>query len=199
MGMKRKFVVWLSMFLILLNLTACSRAPEMPMEVIVDGYKIEIGKTTMQDFIDQGYEVLSAGRQDVARDGDKYIWFYYSLDKGAGRQFWVNVYIPWRGKTDISAEWSSSATEGIVSGVSMRKSAAEDITITYNDVDLSEMGFDQATDWGAKEDTDQSVKTYRLTAAQGTLKWEAEDSMHDDFDKLTIQMSMSAFKKMQNE
>ena len=35
--MRAKFVVWTGMFLILLNLTACGREPEMPMEVTVDG------------------------------------------------------------------------------------------------------------------------------------------------------------------
>lgn len=197
--MKTKFVGWISIFLLLLNLTACGNAPQMPMEIMVDGYKIEIGKTIMQDLIDLGYEVHSSGRQDVAKDGDKYISFYYSLDKGAGHQFWVTVLVPWSGSTDISAEQSSSVTEGIVRGVIVSKSAAEDITVTYNDVDLTEMSFDQATDWGAKEDADQSVKTYKLTAAQGFLRWEAENTLHDDFDELSIQMSMSAFEKMQNE
>lgn len=197
--MRAKFVVWTGMFLILLNLTACGREPEMPMEVTVDGYTIELGKTTMQDFIDQGYEVYIAGRQDVAKDGDKYIWFYYSLAKDAGEQFWVHVYVPWRGNQDISKELSSSAKEGVVFGVFARKSAAEDLTVIYNDMDLTEMSFDQAIEWGAKEDTDRTVKTYRLKAAQGVLKWEAEDSRNDDFDRFSVQMGMRAFEKMQKE
>ena len=185
------------MSLMMLMLTACASGPEMPMQVTVDGYDIVIGMTTMQDLIDQGYEVNNNGNQDVAKDGDRYISFYYSLDKGAGHQFWVTVCVPCSGKADISAESAQSATEGIVRSVEVRKSAAEDISVVYNDVELADMSFDNATEWGAKENKDKSVKTYQLTAKQGFLTWEAINTSDQEFNELRVQMSQKEFEKMQ--
>ena len=195
--MKRKITAFICMCLMMLMLTACASGPEMPMQVTVDGYDIVIGKTTMQDLIDQGYEVNNNGNQDVAKDGDRYISFYYSLDKGAGHQFWVTVCVPWSGKADISAESAQSATEGIVRSVEVRKSAAEDISVVYNDVELADMSFDNATEWGAKENKDKSVKTYQLTAKQGFLTWEAINTSDQEFNELRVQMSQKEFEKMQ--
>lgn len=195
--MKRKITAFICMCLMMLMLTACASGPEMPMQVAVDGYDIVIGKTTMQDLIDQGYEVNNNGNQDVAKDGDRYISFYYSLDKGAGHQFWVTVCVPWSGKADISAESAQSATEGIVRSVEVRKSAAEDVSVVYNDVELADMSFDNATEWGAKENKDKSVKTYQLTAKQGFLTWEAVNTSDQEFNELRVQMSQKEFEKMQ--
>lgn len=195
--MKQKITAFICMSLMMLMLTACASGPEMPMQVTVDGYDIVIGKTTMQDLIDQGYEVNNNGNQDVAKDGDRYISFYYSLDKGAGHQFWVTVCVPWSGKADISAESAQSATEGIVRSVEVRKSAAEDISVVYNDVELADMSFDNATEWGAKENKDKSVKTYQLTAKQGFLTWEAINTSDQEFNELRVQMSQKEFEKMQ--
>ncbi len=195
--MKQKITAFICMCLMMLMLTACASGPEMPMQVTVDGYDIVIGKTTMQDLIDQGYEVNNNGNQDVAKDGDRYISFYYSLDKGAGHQFWVTVCVPWSGKADISAESAQSATEGIVRSVEVRKSAAEDISVVYNDVELADMSFDNATEWGAKENKDKSVKTYQLTAKQGFLTWEAINTSDQEFNELRVQMSQKEFEKMQ--
>ncbi|MCI8494859.1 MAG: hypothetical protein HFI74_04160 [Lachnospiraceae bacterium] len=195
--MRQKITVYICLIFLMLNLTACIGGPEMPMEVTVDGYDIVIGKTTMQDLIDQGYEVSNNGSQDVAEDGDAYISFYYSLDKGAGHQFWVTVSVPWSGNTDISAESAQSATEGIVQAVQVKKSSTEDIAVTYNGVQLSDMSFDTAAEWGAKEKEDQSVKTYQLTAKQGFLTWEAVNTSDEDFNELRIQMNKKEFEKMQ--
>lgn len=195
--MKRKITAFICMCLMMLMLTACASGPEMPMQVTVDGYDIVIGKTTMQDLIDQGYEVNNNGNQDVAKDGDRYISFYYSLDKGAGHQFWVTVCVPWSGKADISAESAQSATEGIVRSVEVRKSAAEDVSVVYNDVELADMSFDNATEWGAKVNKDKSVKTYQLTAKQGFLTWEAVNTSDQEFNELRVQMSQKEFEKMQ--
>ena len=195
--MKQKITAFICMSLMMLMLTACASGPEMPMQVTVDGYDIVIGKTTMQDLIDQGYEVNNNGNQDVAKDGDRYISYYYSLDKGAGHQFWVTVCVPWSGKADISAESAQSATEGIVRSVEVRKSAAEDISVVYNDVELADMSFDNATEWGAKENKDKSVKTYQLTAKQGFLTWEAINTSDQEFNELRVQMSQKEFEKMQ--
>ena len=195
--MKQKITAFICMSLMMLMLTACASGPEMPMQVTVDGYDIVIGMTTMQDLIDQGYEVNNNGNQDVAKDGDRYISFYYSLDKGAGHQFWVTVCVPCSGKADISAESAQSATEGIVRSVEVRKSAAEDISVVYNDVELADMSFDNATEWGAKENKDKSVKTYQLTAKQGFLTWEAINTSDQEFNELRVQMSQKEFEKMQ--
>lgn len=195
--MKQKICTCLCALFLLLNLTACGSGPQMPMEITVDGCQIVLGKTTMQDLIDLGYEVSSNGRQDVAKDGDSYISFYYSLDQGAGHQFWVTVCVPWSGNTDISAEAESSATEGIVRSVSVRQSAAEKITVTYNGVNLSDMNFDKAAEWGAKENTEKSIKTYELTAKQGYLTWEGTSTSNKEFNELRVQMRQSDFEKMQ--
>lgn len=195
--MKQKIIILVGMIFMAMMLTACGNATEMPMKITVDGYDIELGSTTMQDLIDQGYDVSSNGRQDVAKDGDKFISFYYSLDKGAGRQIWVTVCVPWSGSTDISAEQRSSVTEGIVKSVTVRQSSTEKITVTYNGVDITDMSFDTATEWGAKENADKSVKTYELTAKQGFLTWEAVNTTNDDFNELQIQMKKSVFEEMQ--
>ena len=48
-----------------LGLMACgSSGPDMPMEAVIDGHTITLGKTTMEDLRGWGYEVNSAGRQD---------------------------------------------------------------------------------------------------------------------------------------
>ena len=84
--MKTKLLTLLCTLGLMLGLTGCG-GQDLPMEATFDGYTVVLGQTTMQDLIDEGYEPHLQSRQDVARDGDKYISFYYSLDKGAGYQF----------------------------------------------------------------------------------------------------------------
>lgn len=116
-SIKRAALLVLSLALAL-SLAACGASgPDMPMEAELDGHTITLGKTTMADMAGWGYEVFSAGRQDVAHDGDKYIYFHYSLSKGAGDQFWVSVYTPYYGGTNINKEAKEAAQSGIVFAV----------------------------------------------------------------------------------
>lgn len=192
----KRMIMVVLMLSMVLSLTACS-GPEMPMEAVFDGNTIVLGKTTMQEMIDWGYEVNFAGRQDVAHEGDKYISFHYSLSKSAGDQFWVSVYVPWSGGSDIGKEQSASVTEGIVYAVTLSKSASEKVEVMYNNVNLQDMSFDTAKEWGAKQDKEASTVTWDLTAKQGFLTFEAEDTFSEEMDELRVSLSRKAFEKMQ--
>ena len=133
--MKRASLLTLSLALVL-GLAACGASgPDMPMEAEIDGHTITLGQTTMEDMAGWGYEVNSAGRQDVAHDGDKYIYFHYSLSKGAGNQFWVTVYTPYYGGTNINKEAKEAAQSGIVFAVTLDKSATEKISRNRHGLD----------------------------------------------------------------
>ncbi len=193
---KRVTLLTLSLAL-LLGLTACSAGPEMPMEAVIDGYTVTLGRTTVADLTALGYELNSAGRQDVARDGDKYIYFMYLLSKGAGYSFWVNVYTPYYGGSSINKEASEAAESGIVYSVSLSRSAAEKMSVSYNGMDLQDITFDTAKEWGAKQDKEASKITWRLTAAQGSLSFRAENTSSEEMDTLQVSMSSKAFADMQ--
>ena len=181
-----------------LGLMACgSSGPDMPMEAVIDGHTITLGKTTMEDLRGWGYEVNSAGRQDAARDGDKYIYFMYSLNKGTGHQFWVSVYTPYYGGTNINKESSEASQSGIVYSVSLSQSATEKIAATYNGMDVKDMSFDTAKEWGAKEKEDASKVAWDMTIAQGSLRFEAENTSSEEMHTLRVTMSKSVFEKMQ--
>ena len=196
MNLKKRMIPLILLTARVLSLTACS-GPEMPMEAVFDGNTIVLGKTTMQEMTDWGYEVNYAGRQDVAHEGDKYIAFHYSLNKGAGNQFWVSVYVPWSGGSDIGSEQSASVTEGIVYAVTLSKSASEKVDVTYHDMNLQDMSFDTAKEWGAKQDKEASVVTWDLTAKKGFLSFEAEDTFSEEMDELRVSLSRKAFEAMQ--
>lgn len=193
---KRVTLLTLSLAL-LLGLTACSAGPEMPMEAVIDGCTVTLGRTTVADLTALGYELNSAGRQDVARDGDKYIYFMYLLSKGAGYSFWVNVYTPYYGGSSINKEASEAAESGIVYSVSLSRSAAEKMSVSYNGMDLQDITFDTAKEWGAKQDKEASKITWRLTAAQGSLSFRAENTSSEEMDTLQVSMSSKAFADMQ--
>ena len=180
-----------------LGLSACAAGPEMPMEATIDGHTITLGKTTMADMADWGYEVYSAGRQDAAREGDKYIYFHYSLSKGAGNQFWVSVYTPYYGGTNINKEADEAAESGIVFAVTLSKSATEKISASYNGVDIKDMSFDSVAEWGCKKDEEASVATYKLTAAQGFITCKAEGTFSEEMDELRVSMEKKTFEAMQ--
>lgn len=183
-----------------LGLTACGASgPDMPMEAVIDGHTVVLGETTMEDLVSWGYEVNSAGRQDVARDGDKYIYFHYSLSKGAGDQFWVSVYTPYYGGTNINKEASEAAKSGVVFSVTLRKSSTEKISATYNGLDIKDMTWDNAEEWGAKEVEDASRVTWDLAAAQGTLRFEAENTFGEDLYSLRVSMNLKTFTAMQKD
>lgn len=196
MNLTKRMTVLILALTLVLGLTACS-GKEMPMEAVYDGHTIVLGKTTMQEMTDWGYEVNYAGRQDVAHDGDKYIAFHYSLSRSAGDQFWVSVYVPWSGSSDIGSEQSASVTEGIVYAVTLSKSASEKVEVTYNGMNLQDMSFDTAKEWGAKQDKEASVVTWDLTAKQGHLTFEAEDTFEEEMDELRVSLSKKAFEAMQ--
>lgn len=193
---KRVTLLTLSLAL-LLGLTACSAGPEMPMEAVIDGYTVTLGRTTVADLTALGYELNSAGRQDVAHDGDKYIYFMYLLSKGAGYSFWVNVYTPYYGGSSINKEASEAAESGIVYSVSLSRSAAEKMSVSYNGMDLQDITFDTAKEWGAKQDKEASKITWRLTAAQGSLSFRADNTSSEEMDTLQVSMSSKAFADMQ--
>ena len=101
--MKTKIASILLTLVLVCGLMGCGlTAPEAPMEATIDGYTVVLGETTVQDIVDQGYEIYLESVQDVARDGDKYISFYYSFAKEAGNQFWGYVAVPWNGSTNIN-------------------------------------------------------------------------------------------------
>ena len=182
---------------LVLGLAGCAAGPEIPMEATVDGHTITLGRTTMADMADWGYEVNSAGRQDAAYDDDKYIYFHYSLSKGAGEQFWVSVYTPYYGGTNINQEAGEAAQSGIVFAVTLSKSATEKISAVYNGVDVKDMSFDTVKEWGCKQDKEASRVTYQLTAAQGFITCRAGDSSSEEMSELRVSMSEKAFLAMQ--
>lgn len=196
MNLRKRLTALVLMMALALSLTACS-GPEMPMEAVFNGNTIVLGQTTMQEMTDWGYEVNYAGRQDVAHEGDKYIAFHYSLSRSAGDQFWVSVYVPWSGGNDIGKEQSASVTEGIVYAVTLSKSASEKVEVTYNGMNLQDISFDTAKEWGAKQDKEASVVTWDLTAKSGHLSFEAENTFDEEMDELRVSLSRKAFEKMQ--
>lgn len=190
------------MTLVFLCLTACSgsKGPEMPMEVTVDGYTITLGKTTMQDMVDLGYEAHLEKVPGSAKTGDKYIPFYYSLDRGVGDQIWVTVCVPWDGKTDIGEETTLSATEGIIKTVSLSVTASEKVEATYYGVNLQDLSFEYAaSEWGAKEKEGASKKTYTLDAKNGLIQLETQLTSTEDFHTLIVQLSQKEFEKLQKQ
>lgn len=194
---KRVTLLILSLAMVL-GLAACGPSgPDMPMEADVDGRTITLGSTTMQDLVSWGYEVSSAGRQDVAHEGDKYIYFMYMLSKGAGYTFWANVYTPYYGGTNINKEAAEAAESGVVYSVTLRKSAAEKMSVSYNGMDIQDITFDTAKEWGAKQDEDASKMTWRLTAAKGSLAFTAEDSFSEEMHSLQVSMNSKTFADMQ--
>ncbi len=195
--MKTKCITLLLALLLVFGLTGCG-APDVPMEATIDGNTIVLGQTTMQDLIDLGYEPHLQSRQDVARDGDAYITFYYSLDKGAGHQFWADVAVPWSGDTNINDEAALSTTEGIVRSVKFSKSSTEKIKASYNGIDIQDMTFDYGIEkWGAKKDDRTTVPAYLATVKRGSLRMESESTLEEEFHELTVSLSMKELEKMQ--
>lgn len=180
-----------------LGLAACATGPEMPMEAVVDGRTITLGRTTMADLASWGYEANPAGRQEVAHEGDKYIYFVYSLSKGAGRQFWAAVYTPYYGGANINRESGEAVKTGVVYSIGLSKSAAEKTPVRYNGMDLQDITFDTAKEWGAKQDEDASKAAWNLAAARGSLRFEAENTFSEELDTLRVTMGKKVFEDMQ--
>ena len=202
-----KRVTLLAMSLLLaLGLTSCGASgPDMPMEVTVNGKTIVIGKTTTGEMADWGWEVGFMNSQSDIRKDAKYVACHYHIKVdggGAGKEFWVSVYVPFQknisgSHADLSAEEKESKTAGVVYRVSVRKSAGKKLSISYNGKDLQSITWDDAEAWGAKVDEESYYKSAELSAAQGTLKFEESAGYRDEMNELTVVMSTGAFSKLQ--
>lgn len=73
--MRTKVLCFICLVFLLTGLTACG-GPEMPMELTVDGHTIVLGKTTMKEMTDLGYEVRVTGTPDTIAKDAKYVPFY---------------------------------------------------------------------------------------------------------------------------
>lgn len=197
----KKCILVICMLLFLMSLTACgSNGPDMPMEVTVDGFTIVLGKTTVKEMTDLGYDLKVTAMPDVAKEGDKFIPLYYSLDKGTGNTIFITACVPWGGSADITKETQLGPTEGIIKSVEVRVSATEKVTATYNGVDLQEMTFDHAVnEWGAKRDEDSSKMKYTITTNKGFISFQSATTSSEEFDELNIQLKQNVFDKMQKE
>lgn len=192
--------------LLALGLTSCGASgPDMPMEVTVNGKTIVIGRTTTGEMAGWGWEVAFMNSQSEIRSDAKYVACHYHIKVdggGAGREFWVSVYVPFQknmagSRVDLSNEEAESRTAGVVYRVDVRKSAGEKLSISYNGMDLQSITWDTAKDWGAKVEEDSyGNKEAELAAAQGTLKFE-KSYTDDGMNELTVIMDTNSFSKLQ--
>lgn len=188
----------LMLFAVILLVLAAFSSPDLPMEAIVDGYPIVLGKTTMQDLLDRGYEAHPMGMPGTIRENAKYVPFYYSLDRGAGDQIFVTACVPWGGSANVGPERGRAATEGVIRAVRLRIDATEDVEVLYDGMRLAELSFEHAAGaWKAKEDSGAGNAGYRVSAKRGTLRLAPENSFQDTFFELTVQLSEREFEKMQ--
>lgn len=202
-----KRVILLALSLLLaLGLVSCGASgPDMPMEVTVNGKTIVIGQTTTGEMADWGWEVAFMNSQSEIRSDAKYAACHYHIKVdggGAGREFWVSVYVPFQKNmngsyVDLSKEEAESRTAGVVYRVSVRKSAGNKLDITYNGTDLQNITWDTAREWGAKVDEESYYKSAELAASQGTLEFKAGSGVNSEVNELNVVMSTSAFTKLQ--
>ena len=196
--MKKKFTAFLLLLTMLLGIAGCgSSTADMPAEVTIDGYTIVLGQTTMQDLIDQGYEVSFSSRQDTAKSTDKYITFVYLVKKTAKQQFSVNVCVPWEKGNNINKEQKLSATEGIIKSITMRKGSLTDVEVLYNGVNLQDLTFEYGeSEWGAIKQ-DKSTLTYQTKTKNGYVTLRAENTFKEEFYSLSVELHMKGFEQMQ--
>lgn len=186
------------------GLSACGFSkPDMPMEFTIDGHTVALGTTTTGEMADWGWDVAFTGSQNEIREDAKYVACYYTISKadGSGNSFWVTVYVPFQKNTsgnyvDLSAEEKQSLTEGVVCRVNVRKDASENFDISYNGVDIQDITWATAEEWGAKEVEDKYPKTCEMEAAQGSLKFE-KSYTDDEMGELTVIMNTASFAKLQ--
>ena len=192
--------------LLTLGLTSCGASgPDMPMEVTVNGKTIVIGKTTTGEMAGWGWEVAFMSSQDTIATNAKYVACHYHIKVdggGAGKEFWVSVYVPFQKNmsgsyVDLSAEEKESKTAGVVYRVDVRKSAGEKLSISYNGMNLQDITWNTAEEWGAKVDDESYYKSAELTVSQGTLKFQQSAGEGDEVNELNVIMSTSAFSKLQ--
>lgn len=189
-----------------LGLTACSPSgPDMPMEATVNGHTIVIGQTTTAEMAGWGWEVEFRSSQNEIRSDAKYVACYYHLKidgGGAGKEFWADVYVPFQknmvgDRVDLSNEEKESTTNGVVFRLTLRKSAADELDISYNGMDLQDITWDTAAEWGAEvNEDDYGNKDAELAAAQGTLEFE-KSYTGPEVGELTLTMDTNSFSKLQ--
>ena len=193
--------------LLALGLASCGASgPDMPMEVTVNGKTVVIGKTTTGEMANWGWEVAFMNSQSDIRKDAKYVACHYHIKVdggGAGQEFWVSVYVPFQknisGSTvDLSKEKAESKTAGVVYRVDVRKSAGEKLSISYNGMDLQNITWDIAEEWGATVDEESYYKSAELAVSQGTLKFQQSAGEGDEVNELNVIMSTSAFSKLQS-
>ena len=202
---KRITLLALSLLLVL-GLTSCGASgPDMPMEAAVNGKTIVIGRTTTGEMAGWGWEVAFMSSQDTIASNARYVACHYNVKVdggGAGREFWVSVYVPFQKNmdgsyVDLSAEEEESKTAGVVYRVSVRNSAGEKLSISYNGVDLQDITWDTAEEWGATvNEDDYGNKDAELAAAQGTLTFD-QSHTDDEVNELTVVMDSNSFSKLQ--
>lgn len=186
------------------SLAACGASgPEMPMEFTIDGHTVALGATTTGEMAGWGWDVAFTGTQNEIREDAKYVACYYTVSKadGSGNEFWATVYVPFQKNTsgnyvDFTAEEKQSLTEGVLCRVSVRKDASRNFEISYNGVDLQDITWAKAEEWGAKESEDKYPKTCEMDAAQGSLKFE-KSYTDDEVGELTVTMDTNSFAKLQ--
>ena len=202
---KRVILSALSLLLVL-GLTSCGASgPDMPMEVTVNGKTIVLGQTTTGEMSGWGWEVAFMSSQDTIATNAKYVACHYHIKVdggGAGKEFWVSVHVPFQKNmsgsyVDLSAEEKESKTAGVVYRVDVRKSAGEKLSISYNGMNLQDITWDTAAEWGAKVDDESYYKSAELTVSQGTLKFQQSAGEGDEVNELNVIMSTSAFSKLQ--
>jgi len=187
-----------------LLLGACGAAgADMPMEFTIDGHTVALGVTTTGEMAGWGWDVAFTGSQNEIREDAKYVACYYTVSKaeGSGNEFWVSVYVPFQKNVegnfvDLSAEEKQSLTEGVVCRVDVRKDACENFDITYNGMNIQDITWSTAEEWGAEEEEGAYPKTYKLAAAQGSVKFE-KSYTDDEMGELTVSMNLGAFTKLQ--
>ena len=196
--MKRKPILLTCLLLLVFCITACAKKVDLPMEITIDGYTIVLGQTTVKDMMERGYEIHTDAMPDVAHEGDKYIPFYYSLDRGAGDHIHVTVMAPWSGESDISSEQSFAATEGIIKAISFRLTSVEKVEVTYNGMNVNDLSFDYAQkEWSAKPKDGSTNTRYQVDATRGFVILETAYSSDEEYGALNIQLTEKEFEKMQ--
>lgn len=198
MKRKQKHALLTCLLLLVFCVSACAKKTDMPMELTIDDYTIVLGQTTVKDMMERGYQIHTDAMPDIAHEGDKYIPFYYSLDRGAGDQIHVTVMAPWSGNSDISAEQNFAATEGVIKSVRFRLTSVENVEVIYNGMNVNDLDFDYAKrEWGAKLDDDSSQIKYQVDATRGFVILETAYSSDEEYGALNIQLTEKEFEKMQ--
>lgn len=207
MNIIRRIALSALSLLLALGLTSCGASPDMPMEITVNGKIILIGRTTTGEMAGWGWDVAFMSSQSEVRSDAKYVACHYHVKVdggGAGKEFWVSVYVPFQknisgsgSRVDLSGEEEESKTAGVVYRVDVRKSAGEKLNIFYNGMNLRDITWDTVEEWGGKVDGESYKKSAGLSAARGALTFEAASGNSGELNEMSVVMSTSAFSKLQ--